>query len=48
MDSADLATQQFLAEQDERTKELERKLDMHIEDLERSTDATIQKYLSPR
>ena len=34
----------FLAEQEERTRELERKLDMHIEGLKVSTDATIKKY----
>jgi hypothetical protein len=48
IDSADLATAQFLAEQNLRTQELERKLDIHIEDLERNADAVIQKYLSPR
>lgn len=48
IDSADLGAAQFLAEQNERTKELERKLDLHIEDLERSGEAAILKYISPR
>ena len=48
LDSADAASAQFMAEQQRRTRELEAKLDRHIDDLQRSTDQTIGKYLSPR
>jgi len=44
LDPVDVVTAQFLADQEERTKELEKKLDGHIESLKIRTDATLRKY----
>ena len=44
VDSADVATANFMAEQQQRTIELEKKLDMHIQGLKVATEATVRKY----
>lgn len=41
VDSAEVATANFLAEQDRRTAELERRLNSHIEDLKIATEGAL-------
>ncbi len=44
MDSVEIATARFLAEQEERTRELEEKLNAHIEGLKSDTNSALHKY----
>ncbi len=44
MDSVEVATARFLAEQEERTRELEEKLNAHIEGLKADTNSAMHKY----
>lgn len=44
LDSADVATEQFLHHQEQRTRELESIINSHIEELRYTTDATLKKY----
>ena len=41
MDSTDVATAHFLAEQDQRTADLEERLNRHIEELKLATEGTL-------